>query len=57
MKLAIEREKDWLTKHQLALLLDLFEKEPFAAETYQLMQEDNELSREWICLKLNISLD
>jgi hypothetical protein len=57
MKLAIEREKDWLTKRQMALLLDLFEKEPLATEGYQLLQDDDELRREWICVKLHISLD
>lgn len=57
MKLAIEREKDWLTKRQMALLLDLFEKEPIAAEGYQLLLDDDELRREWICIKLQISLD
>ena len=57
MKLAIEREKDWLTKRQMALLLDIFEKEPLATEGYQLVQDDDELRREWICVKLNTSLD
>lgn len=57
MKLAIEREKDWLTKRQMALLLDIFEKQPLAAEGYQLVKDDDELRREWICVKLNISLD
>lgn len=57
MKLAIEREKDWLNKRQLALLLDVFEKEPLATEGYQLVQDDDELRREWICVKLKISLD
>ena len=57
MKLAIEREKDWLTKRQMALLLDLFEREPLAAEGYQLLQDDDELRREWICVKLHISVN
>jgi hypothetical protein len=55
MKLAIEREKDWLTKRQMALLLDVFEKEPLATEGYQLLQDDDELRKEWICVKLGIS--
>jgi hypothetical protein len=59
MKLAIDPEtlKDWLTKRQMALLLDVFEKEPLATESYQLLQDDDELRMEWICVKLNISLD
>lgn len=57
MKIAIQREKDWLTKREMALLLNVFEKEPLAAESYQLVQDDDELRREWICVKLNISHD
>lgn len=53
MKLVIERERDWMTKRQMALLVDVFEKEPFAAESYQLVLEDNELCREWIRVKIN----
>ena len=57
MKLAIEREKDWLTKRQMAILLDVFEKEPLATEGYQLVLDDDELRKEWICVKLNTTLD
>lgn len=57
MKLANKLEKDWLTKRQMALLLDIFEKEPFAVESYQLVHEDDELCREWIYIKLNILPD
>jgi hypothetical protein len=53
MKLVIERERDWMTKRQMALLVDVFEKEPFAAESYQIVLEDNELCREWIRVKIN----
>ena len=55
MRLAIEREKDWLSKREMALLVNIFETDPLATATYQLMQGDDELGTEWICIKLNFS--
>ena len=53
MKLAIELEKDWLSKREMALLINIFGTDPLAAHAYQLMQDDEELRREWIRIKLN----
>lgn len=50
IKMALEQEKDWLDKHQMARLLGIFATEPFAAESYQLLGDDDELRKEWVSL-------
>ncbi|KAH9478132.1 hypothetical protein JR316_0008585 [Psilocybe cubensis] len=53
IKLAQTQEKDWLDKRQMAKLLSILASEHFAAENYQLL-EDEELCWEWISLKLGL---
>ena len=51
---AMELEKDWLTPKQLVKLVDVFERMPHAAVSYQSMKDNEELRKSWVCMKIGI---
>ena len=54
MVCAMWLEKEWLTSGQLAQLIDVFEREPHAAVTYQSMKNQENLHKAWVCMKINL---
>jgi hypothetical protein len=51
---AITLEKEWLSKRELAQLVNVFESHAFASEGYKAVMQDEELRKEWVKAKLGL---
>lgn len=48
IKAALRLEKGWLSTKQMTQLINVFEREPYAAEGYQTVLEEEEIRKQWV---------
>jgi hypothetical protein len=51
---AMELEADWLSGRELACLIDVLEKETYAAEGYVQVAKNTKLRKNWVRVKLKM---
>ena len=54
IEMAITLKNEWLSKHELAQLVNVFESHTFASEGYKAVMQDEELCKEWVKAKLGL---